>query len=106
MIVKALPFDHFVLGLTACHKVHRVSDRGFAERKFRLHPNSVDTGDLGFGDRVVERPQTDAVNIAAIIEKTASGFDGLLGAWIPHEPIYRFVSILNEPCHRAIRLDG
>ena len=35
------------------------------------------------------------------IEKTARGSDGLLGAWIPREPVCRRVSVLDEPCHRA-----
>jgi hypothetical protein len=57
-----------------------ISDRDFAERKSLFHPNGIDTGDLGFSDRVIERPHTHAVNIAAVIEKMASRFDGLLGA--------------------------
>jgi hypothetical protein len=70
-----------------------ISNRDFAERKFLFHPNGIDAGDLGFADRVVKRPDTDAVNILAVIEKMASGFDGLLGAWVAREPVYPVVSV-------------
>ncbi len=51
-------------------------------------------------DRVGERSCANAVNIAAVIDKTAGCFDGLLGAWISPEEVRSVFPILNVPCHR------
>ena len=67
-------------------------------------PDGVDTGYLVSSDRVDERSCADAANIAAVIDKTAGGFDGLLGAWMPHDVVRRVFPILNVPRHSMIRI--
>ena len=69
------------------------------ERKFRSRPHGVDGGDLLSIDRVGERPGANAIDIATVINKTASGFDGLLGAWMLRDVRCRVFAILNVPHH-------
>ena len=50
-------------------------------------------------DRVGERSCANAVNIAAVIDKTAGSFNGLLGAWMPYDAVRRVFPILDVPRH-------
>jgi hypothetical protein len=53
-----------------------------SERKFHSRPHGIDAGDLLSIDRVGEWPGANAIDIATVINETARGFDGLLGAWM------------------------
>jgi hypothetical protein len=44
------------------------------------------------------------VNIAAVVDKSASGFDGFLGSWKPDDLVLRAVPVLDVPCHAIIKI--
>jgi hypothetical protein len=45
----------------------------------------------------IESMSANAIDIATVINKTASGFEGLLGAWMPCNVRCRVFAILNVP---------
>jgi hypothetical protein len=91
--------DRYLLAEIASVPHWLASVWNMTERKFRSGPHLIDTGDLLFIYCVGERPGADAVYIATVVDKTAGGIDGPLGAWVPLDEVCRVFPILKMPRH-------
>ena len=69
---------------------------------FQPRPHGIDTVYLVSFDCFGERPRANAENIAAVLNEAASGFDGILRAWMPGDVLHRVPAILDVPCHCAV----
>jgi hypothetical protein len=67
----------------------------------RPRPEGIDSGDLIFRYRVVERSRADAVNVATLVDKGAGSLNGLFGGCIPRDMVHLVFSILDMPIRRS-----